>query len=75
MIKQDKETFTIEIPNWCRIGMYIKWYAPNITGRDWVREEIISYGYDGFFHQAHNCPVYYTKFSEYGKTVELEDYE
>lgn len=69
----DKDTFTIEIPSWCKIGTRIKWYNPDITGRDWVFERIISYGYDGFFHQAHNCPVYYTKFSEYGKTVRLEE--
>ena len=70
----DKNTFTIEIPSWCKIGMWVKWYAPNRTGlKDWVREKIIGYGYDGFFHQASNCPLYFTKFSEYGKTVILED--
>lgn len=74
MNPQDQETFTIEVPSWCKIGMYIKWYAPYITGlTDWVREKIIGYGYDGFFHQAPNCPLYYTKFSEYGKTVRLEE--
>ena len=70
------DTFTIEIPSWCKIGTRIKWYNPDITGHDWVFERIISYGYDGFFHQAHNCPVYFTKFTEYGKTVELaEEYK
>ena len=69
-----KNTFTIEVPNWCKIGLYIEWYAPMITGKtSWVREKIISYGYDGFFHQAPYCPVYFTKFSEYGKTVRLEE--
>lgn len=63
---------TIEIPNWCRIGLYIRWDAPEITGQRWVREEIIAYGYNGFFHQAHNCPLYFTKFSEYGKTVKAD---
>jgi hypothetical protein len=36
---------------------------------EWVREKIISYGVDGFFHQAHNCPVYYSRFSEYGDYI------
>lgn len=60
---------TIEVPDWCVIGKSIEWYAPHITGIEWVIEKIISFGYDGFFHQGCNCPVYYTKFSEYGKTV------
>lgn len=60
---------TIEIPDWCKIGLFIEWHAPNITGNDWVKEEIIGYTYDGFLHKAHNCPLYKTKFSEYGKTV------
>lgn len=72
----NKDTFTIEIPSWCKIGTRIKWYKPDTTGCDWVYERIIGYGYDGFFHQAHNCPVYFTKFTEYGKTVELaEEYK
>lgn len=40
---------TIEIPDWCKIGLFIEWHAPNITGNDWVKEEIIGYTYDGFF--------------------------
>ncbi len=60
---------TIEVPNWCIIGKFVKWKAPHITGNEWVKEEILSYGIDGFFHGAHNCPVYYTKFSEYEKTI------
>lgn len=60
---------TISVPDWCLIGEYIEWNNPIVTGEEWVREEIISYGYDGFFHQSHNCPVYYSKFDEYGKTV------
>ena len=64
---------TIEIPDWCRIGLYIQWHAPNLTGMEWVRERIVAFGYDGFFHQEHNCPMYFTKFSEYGKTVKLEE--
>ena len=64
---------TIEIPDWCRIGLYIQWHAPNLTGMEWVRERNVAFGYDGFFHQEHNCPMYFTKFSEYGKTVKLEE--
>ena len=68
------DSVTIEVPDWCVIGKTIEWYAPHITGIEWVRDKIISFGYDGFFHQGHNCPVYYTKFSEYGKTVkEMKD--
>ena len=59
----------IKIPKWCKIGFDIEWKAPNITGNKWVRETIIGYGNDGFFHQAQHCPLYFTKFSEYGKTV------
>lgn len=59
----------INVPDWCLIGKYIEWSDPVVTGYEWVREKIISYGVDGFFHQAYNCPVYYSKFDEYGKTV------
>lgn len=59
----------IEIPDWCVIGKSVEWKAPHFTGYEWVRETILSYGMDGFFHQGSDCPVYYTKFSEYGKTV------
>ena len=62
----------LEIPDWCKIGLYIEWDAPNVTGYCWVREKIIAYGYNGFFHQSHNCPLYFTEFSEFGKTVRLE---
>ena len=60
---------TIEIPDWCLIGKTIQWSARHYTGRDWVEEKIIAFGYSGFFHQAKNCPIYFTEFSEYGKTV------
>lgn len=40
---------TIEVPDWCIIGKYVKWKAPHITGNEWVEEKIISYGIDGFF--------------------------
>lgn len=62
----------LEIPDWCKIDQYISWNAPHITGQTWVRERIIGYGYNGFFHQATNCPLYFTEFEEYGKTVKLE---
>jgi len=60
---------TIEVPDWCIIGKWIEWNAPYITGNEWATERIISYGKDGFFHQAHNCPVYYSSFLEYGKRI------
>ena len=59
----------IEVPDWCAIGKTIEWHNPLITGFDWVKERIISYGIDGFYHQEYDCPMYYTKFSEYGKTI------
>lgn len=61
----------IEIPDWCKIGTYIEWSEPLITGFDWVKEKIVAFGYDGFFHQANNCPMYFSKFSDYGETVRL----
>ena len=60
---------TIEIPDWCYIGARIYWSDEGTTGYKWVLETIIAYGEDGFFHQAHSCPMYYTRFSEWGKTV------
>ena len=63
---------TIEVPDWCRIGVWVEWHAPAVTGMDWVAEKIVAFGYDGFFHQGDNCPMYFTKFSEYGKTVRLK---
>lgn len=60
---------TIEVPDWCVIGKVVEWNAPHITGNEWVCEKILSYGLDGFYHQGHNCPVYYSKFSGYGKTI------
>lgn len=64
-----KNKMTIEIPDWCVIGKYVEWNASHITGNEWVTEKIISYGIDGFFHKGSCCPVYYTQFSEYGKTI------
>lgn len=64
---------TIEIPGWAKIGEYvlikdtccIRGDNPN----DWYKEKILGYGYDGVFHKANNCPTYYSRFSEYGKTI------
>ena len=64
----------IEIPDWCVIGKHIYWSNRRRTGFDWVRERIIGYSDTGFFHQGDNsCPVYHTEFSEFGKTVILEE--
>ena len=61
---------TIEVPDWCKIGLYVEWYAPIQTGVDhWVKEKIIGYTCNGFLHQATNCSMYETKFSEYGNTI------
>lgn len=60
---------TLEIPDWCVIGKYVEWHSPYLTGNEWVTERILSYGVDGFFHQCAYCPVYYSKFDEYGKTI------
>lgn len=59
----------IEVPDWCVLGKTIEWHAPEITGNEWVRDKIIAFGYDGFFHQEYNCPIYFTRFDEYGKTI------
>lgn len=61
----------LNIPDWCAIGTEIEWNAPEITGMEWVKEIVHSYDMQGFFHGAHDCPMYYTKFEEYGKTVRL----
>lgn len=42
----------IEVPDWCVLGKTIEWHAPEITGNEWVRDKIIAFGYDGFFHQS-----------------------
>lgn len=61
----------IEIPDWCVIGKQIefKMYDPNEGKANWFKDKIISYSTDGFFHKAHNCPVYHNKFTDYGTTV------
>jgi len=61
----------INIPDWCVIGKDIefKMYDPNTEKAEWFKDKIISYSENGFFHQAHNCPVYHNLFTDYGKTV------
>ena len=70
-----ENTYVIEIPNWCKIDRLVEIKDIRcIRGDDknhWYKERIISFGYDGFFHKAYNCPVYYTEFEEFGKTVRL----
>ena len=63
----------INVPEWAEIGNYveIKMWDSDYEKYRWFREQIISYGNDGFFHQAHNCPVYYNKFSDMGTKVRL----
>ena len=68
---------TIELPDWARIGMTVLIKDTNkVRGDDsnaWYTETIIAFGYDGVFHQAHNCPMYFTEFTEYGKTIKLKE--
>lgn len=67
----------IVLPPWARIGVWVLIKdVQRIRGDDpneWWSEKIVGFGYDGVFHQACNCPVYYTKFSEYGKTIKLKE--
>ena len=66
----------IELPRWARIGNTVLVKDVDMIRGDnpthWYTEKIISFGYDGVFHQAPACPVYYTKFDEYGKTIKLK---
>lgn len=68
---------TIELPDWARIGMTVLIKDTNkVRGDDsnaWYTETIVAFGYDGVFHQAHNCPMYFTEFTEYGKTIKLKE--
>lgn len=63
----------IEIPDWARIGKDIEVKDVDLIRGDdrnvWYKERIISFGYDGVFHQAYNCPIYYTKFKQFNKTI------
>lgn len=64
---------TIEVPKWAMIGKIIEVKDVDCIRGDnphaWYKEKIIAYGLDGIFHQAFNCPVYYSRFSEYKKTI------
>ena len=44
-------------------------YDKNYDTYNWFKEKIISYSENGFYHQAHNCPIYHSLFSDYGKSV------
>ena len=61
----------INVPDWCVIGKIIevKHFDENYGEYDWFKEKIISYSENGFFHQAHNCPVYHSLFTDYGKKI------
>ena len=71
--KKERRTMKIEIPDWARIGLEVKVKDVDCIRGDksnhWYTETIIAFGYNGVFHQAHNCHIYYTPFSEYGKTI------
>ena len=61
---------TLTIPDWCRIGATVEYqYRPG----EWVDEVVHSYGTDGFFHQAYGRPMYYSAYSEFGRTIRLKD--
>ncbi len=68
---------TIELPSWARIGLMVYVKDVNCIRGDnpnhWFRERIVAFGYDGVFHQAHNCPMYYSHFKDYGDKILLED--
>lgn len=63
----------IELPDWARIGETILVKDVRCDRGDnpnsWYEEEIVSFGYDGIFHQTEDSPEYFTKFSEWGKTI------
>ncbi len=60
---------TLTIPDWCRIGATVEYqYRPG----EWVEETVHSYGTDGFFHQAYGCPMYYSAYSDFGRTIRLK---
>ena len=65
----------ITVPDWAMIGSYIFVKDIDLVRGDdpehLYEEKIVSYGYDGFFHKAPNCPTYYSKFSDLGKTIFL----
>lgn len=63
----------IELPDWAKIGATVLVKDVHLDRGDnpnaWYKETIISFGYDGVFVQTHNCPIYYYKFSDYGKII------
>ena len=67
------EHIVIELPDWARIGATVEVKDVRCDRGDepnrWFREKIISFGYDGVFTQAHDCPVYYYKFDDWGKKI------
>lgn len=67
---------TIELPDWARIGMTVLIKDINKIRGDnsnaWYTERIVAFGYNGVFHQAHNCPMYFTEFNQHGKTIKLK---
>ena len=78
MSKAKNEDIIIRVPSWCQLGKRIEFQMqdPSDGKMHWFKDRIISYDYKGFFHQAPYCPVYYNKFSDYGKTVrECEEVE
>ena len=62
----------IELPDWAIIGKVILVKDVHyIRGENqsWYKEKIVAFGENGIFHQASNCPMYFTPFSEWGKTI------
>lgn len=67
---------TIKLPNWARIGAKVLIKDTEMMRGDspdyWYTEKIIAFGYDGVFHQVEGCPIYFTEFEQYGKTIKLK---
>lgn len=75
-MKLSMDTRTIKIPNWCKIGVIVEVrYPDGRTGdkKAFYKERIIGYTDNGFITQAHNCPMYYHQFNEFGKTVKVDN--
>ena len=69
---EKKHEHIIDVPDWAKLNEYVlvlHEYDAAIDKPAWLSEKIIGYGYDGVFTQAHNCPVYFYKFSDYGKRI------
>ena len=73
----DSTVMTIELPSWARIGLMVYVKDVNCIRGDnptnWFKERIIAFGYDGVFHQAYDCPMYYSHFDDYGEKILSED--